>query len=184
MYLYSHKSLTFLSTPLSANYKLPPLPPIFSHARLGCFNARSLLLLSVQKWQNEACLLLLLAATRAHTHREKINREMNCPNKNLPTHQTRCFFFLFFIVVLIWWWRGTSAPRSDMIGAAQRTLLYRLYACTGCSLNIVFFLKCCDFSELCQFCCAGVWPTIVYTHWHWEKTEFRIFLKIRKKHNI
>ena len=33
---------------------------------------------------------------------------------------------------------------------------------TGCLLNIVdFSLKCCDFSELCQFCCsAGVLPAI------------------------
>ena len=44
---------------------------------------------------------------------------------------------------------------------------------TGCSLNIVFFFKICDFSELCQFCCsAGVLPALfVYTHWHWGKTE-------------
>ena len=37
----------------------------------------------------------------------------------------------------------------------------------------MFFLKCCDFSELCQFCCsAGVLPAwCVYTHWHRGKTE-------------
>ena len=35
-----------------------------------------------------------------------------------------------------------------------------------------FSLKCCDFSELCKFCCsAGVWPAIVYTHWHRGETE-------------
>ena len=34
-------------------------------------------------------------------------------------------------------------------------------------------MKCCDFSELCQFCCsAGVLPAwCLYTHWHWENTE-------------
>ena len=45
---------------------------------------------------------------------------------------------------------------------------------TECSLNIVFFfLKFCDFSELCQFCCsAGVLPALfVYTHWHRGRTE-------------
>ena len=32
--------------------------------------------------------------------------------------------------------------------------------------------KCCDFSELCKFCSsAGVWPAIVYTHWHRGETE-------------
>ena len=50
----------------------------------------------------------------------------------------------------------------------------------------VFSLKCCDFSELCQFCCrAGVLPAwCVYTHWHQGKTEkgqspeyFKIFGK-------
>ena len=37
----------------------------------------------------------------------------------------------------------------------------------------VFSSKCCDFSELCQFCCsAGVLPAwCVYTHWHQGKTE-------------
>ena len=37
----------------------------------------------------------------------------------------------------------------------------------------VFSLKCCDFSELCQFCCcAGVLPAwCVYTHGHRRKTE-------------
>ena len=44
---------------------------------------------------------------------------------------------------------------------------------TGCSLNIVFFWKFCDSSELCQFCCsAGVLPALcLYTHWHQGKTE-------------
>ena len=54
----------------------------------------------------------------------------------------------------------------------------------------VFSLKCCDFSELCQFCCsAGVLPAwCVYTHWHWGKTERGqspgYILKSSKKHNI
>ena len=40
----------------------------------------------------------------------------------------------------------------------------------GCSLNIVFFLKLLWF--FCQFCfSAGVWPAIVYTHWHRGETE-------------
>ena len=44
---------------------------------------------------------------------------------------------------------------------------------TGCTLNIVFFLKICDFSELCKFCCsAGVLPALcVYTHWQRARTE-------------
>ena len=42
--------------------------------------------------------------------------------------------------------------------------------CTGCSLNIVF-LKFCDFSELCKFCCSAGVLLPVYTHWHWGKTE-------------
>ena len=47
----------------------------------------------------------------------------------------------------------------------------------------VFSLKCCDFSELCQFCCsAGFLPAwCVYTHWHRGKTESGIFQKNRKK---
>ena len=47
----------------------------------------------------------------------------------------------------------------------------------------VFSLKCCDFSELCQFCCsAGFLPAwFVYTHWHRGKTESGIFQRIRKK---
>ena len=48
---------------------------------------------------------------------------------------------------------------------------------------LCFSLKCCEFSELCQFCCsAGVWPAIVYTHWQRGET-FRvrnIFLKFLK----
>ena len=49
--------------------------------------------------------------------------------------------------------------------ACKNSLQFNLL--TGCSLNIVFSLKCCDFSELCKFCCnAGVWPTFVYKHWH------------------
>ena len=37
----------------------------------------------------------------------------------------------------------------------------------------VFSLKCCDLSELCQFCCtAGFLPAwCVYTQWHRGKTE-------------
>ena len=50
----------------------------------------------------------------------------------------------------------------------------------------VFSLRCCDFSELCLFCCStGVLPACcVYTHWHRGKTEkgqsqeyFKIFGK-------
>ena len=46
----------------------------------------------------------------------------------------------------------------------------------------VFSLKCFDFSELWHFCCsaAGVWPAIVYTHWHWERPESGIYFKIFK----
>ena len=38
---------------------------------------------------------------------------------------------------------------------------------------LCFFLKCCNFSELGQFCCsAGVLPVwCVYTHGHQGKTE-------------
>ena len=41
---------------------------------------------------------------------------------------------------------------------------------TGCSSNIVFSFLC-NFSELCKFYCGitGVWPAIVYTHWHREE---------------
>ena len=54
---------------------------------------------------------------------------------------------------------------------------------------LCFSLKCCEFSELCQFCCsAGVWPVIVYTHWHWGETERgqspEYILKSSKKRNI
>ena len=35
-------------------------------------------------------------------------------------------------------------PMQRMIGPSNYT---------GCSLDIVFSLKCCDFSEICQFCC-------------------------------
>ena len=42
----------------------------------------------------------------------------------------------------------------------------------------LFYLKFCDFSELCQFCCSdGFLPAWwVYTHWHRGNTESRIFL--------
>ena len=51
---------------------------------------------------------------------------------------------------------------------------------TGCSLNIVFFLK---FSELCQFCCsADVLPAWrVYTRWHRAKTGSGKYIKIFEK---
>ena len=41
------------------------------------------------------------------------------------------------------------------------------------NLILCFSLKCCDFSELCKFycCSAGVWPEILYTHWHRGKTD-------------
>ena len=54
---------------------------------------------------------------------------------------------------------------------------------TGCSLNIVFYLKFFEFSELCQFCCsAGVLPAWrVYTHWHRDKTESGKYIKIFEK---
>ena len=53
----------------------------------------------------------------------------------------------------------------------------------------VFSLKCCDFSELCQFCCsAGVLPAwFVYTHWHRgkkEKGQSPEYLKIFGKNTI
>ena len=35
-----------------------------------------------------------------------------------------------------------------------------------------FSIKCCDFSELCQFYWSpGVWPATVYKHWHRGETE-------------
>ena len=55
----------------------------------------------------------------------------------------------------------------------------------------VFSLKCCDFSELCQFCCsAGVLPSwFVYTDTDTKgkqrKTRDRNILKsLEQKHNI
>ena len=49
----------------------------------------------------------------------------------------------------------------------KRQLTYRVFI-----KYCVFSLKCCDFSELCQFYCgAGVWPAIVYTHRHRGETE-------------
>ena len=45
-----------------------------------------------------------------------------------------------------------------------------------------------NFFELCQFCCrAGVWPVILYTHWHRgenrERPESGIYFKSSRKHN-
>ena len=51
----------------------------------------------------------------------------------------------------------------------------------------VFSLKCCVFSELCQFCCsAGVLPSwCVYTHWHQGKTiKVQNILKSLEKNTI
>ena len=59
-------------------------------------------------------------------------------------------------------------------------------------INYCVIFPFCDFSELCQFCCsAGFLPAwcvySVHTLTPWEnreRPESRIFLKIRKKHNI
>ena len=63
----------------------------------------------------------------------------------------------------------------------NQSFLYRAF------IKYLFFsLKCCDFPELCQFCCsAGFLPVwCVYTHWRRRKTEkgqspeyFKIFGK-------
>ena len=49
----------------------------------------------------------------------------------------------------------------------------KFHSYTGCSLIILCFsLKCCDFFELCKFCCSAcVLPAILYTHWHRGETE-------------
>ena len=70
-------------------------------------------------------------------------------------------------------------------------IMHNVNVCTnnyvqGVHWILCFFLKICDFSELCQFCYkAGVLPALyVFTHWHRGKTEkgqspeyFKIFGK-------
>ena len=69
--------------------------------------------------------------------------------------------------------------------AAFRDQLTQCYH-TGCSLNIVFFLKFCDFSELCLFCCSASSTCLVCVHTLTprERPESGIFLNLWKKHNI
>ena len=64
-------------------------------------------------------------------------------------------------------------------------VVFAMSECTGCSLNIVFFLKILDFSELCQFwCSAGFLPALcVYTEGEERKTRDRNILKFSEKHN-
>ena len=53
--------------------------------------------------------------------------------------------------------------------------------------SIVFFLKCCDFSELCQFCCSGVfqcWCSTCHLEVQALSPEFGIYFKIFKKSTI
>ena len=84
---------------------------------------------------------------------------------------------------------GASTEKNIKIKKLQ-FCKYIWYSVTECSLNIVFFLKCCDFSELCQFCCSAgvVFCHIVYALWYQGETErgqsLEYILKSSKKHNI
>jgi len=96
------------------------------------------------------------------------------------------FFFLFYFSVVTtrkdqkYWQFGTGCfyPQNVMIFLNSASSMYTHWQqgkpeYTECSLNIVFSLNFCDFSELCQFCCsAGVLRAwCVYTHWHRGTTE-------------
>ena len=78
-------------------------------------------------------------------------------------------------------WKRKLFQKGEIVGAGNKWT-------TRCSLNIVFFLKIYDFSEL-KFCCcsAGVWPAIEYTHWYRGETERgqspQYILKSSKKTN-
>ena len=87
---------------------------------------------------------------------------------NLSKNCCNCQFFISSLVV-------TRAEFSVPISLCTR--FYKIIACYYIGYVIywvfikycVFFLKFCDFSELCKFCCsAGV---VQYTHWHRGKTE-------------
>jgi len=53
--------------------------------------------------------------------------------------------------------------------------IYRVF------IKYCVFLYNVDFSELSKFwCSAGVWPAIVYTHWHQERPESGIYFKSSK----
>ena len=68
--------------------------------------------------------------------------------------------------------------KGDVYSVGPSKIRYRVFI-----KYCVFSLKCCDFSELCQFCCStGVLPAWrVYTHWHREKTESGKYIKIFEK---
>ena len=79
---------------------------------------------------------------------------------------------------------GTKENHNQHRRAAEFKLQERGNETTGCSLNIVFFLKILSFFLNCC-CSAGVLPAwCVYIHWHRGKTEkgkspeyFKIFQK-------
>ena len=66
-------------------------------------------------------------------------------------------------------------------------LRYSGIATSGCSLNIVFFFKCCDFSELCKFCCSGGVCHCVHSlkpRGNRERPESGIYFNIFEKSTI
>ena len=83
------------------------------------------------------------------------------------------------------WWRIWVEEGVGWRDAAVSTNgIYRVFI-----KYCVFSFKCCDFSELCQFCCSAgvVWPAIVYTLWKRVETKrgqsSEYILKYKKNHN-
>ena len=102
------------------------------------------------------------------------------------------YFLLWLSIKLLW--RNAYKSKTNKDEASEKInhgsikivhVWYRVFI-----KYCVFSLKCCDFSELCQFCCStGFLPAwCVYTHWHRWKTvkgQSPEYLKIfGKKHNI
>ena len=86
---------------------------------------------------------------------------------------------------------GIKLYISNQFAEKVRRALAKSRACYRVFIKYcIFSLKCCDFSELCQFCfSAGFLPALcVYTHWHRGITEkgqsLEYFKNFRIKHNI